>query len=258
MPGLSKSTWFFSNILEPMKRAFGKANLCCLQKNSREPCYMTNLDSILNNKGITLPTVVHVVKAMVFPGVMYGCESWIIKKTEHWRADAFKLVYKTLESPLDSSEIKPVNPKRNQPWIFILRTDAEAEAPTLWTPDAQSWLFGKDPDAGKDWGQEEKGMTEDEMVGWHHWLSGHDFEQTLGDNEVHWSLVCCSLWDQKELDTTEWLNNKAVWLMDELSTISPAKRKALGCWHAGTPVRDNRGQLVWTTVIVSFPKGSFH
>ena len=177
-----------------MKRAFGKANLSCLQKNSREPCYMTNLDSILKNKGITLPTEVHVVKAMVFPGVMYGCESWIIKKTEPWRADAFELVYKTLESPLDSSEIKPVNPKRNQPWIFILRTDAEAEAPILWTPDAQSWLFGKDPDAGKDWGQEEKGMTEDEMVGWHHWLSGHDFEQTLGDNEVHWSLACCSLW----------------------------------------------------------------
>ena len=101
-------------------------------------------------------------------------------------------------------------------------------------------------------------MIEDEMVGWHHWFSGHEFEQTLGDSEVHWSLACCSLWDQKELDMTEWLNNKAVWLMDELSTASPTKRKVLGCGHAGTPVRDNRGQLVWTTVIVSFPKGSFH
>ena len=147
IPGLSKFTWFFSNILEPVKRAFGKANLSCLQKNSREPCYMTNLDSILKNRDITLTTKVHLVKAVVFSLVMYGCESWIIKKTEHWRADVFELVCKTLESPLDSNEIKPVNPKRNQPWIFIGRTDAEAEAAILWPPDTKSWLIGRDPDA---------------------------------------------------------------------------------------------------------------
>ena len=90
---------------------------------------------------------------------------------------------KTLESSLDSKEIKAVNPKENQSWIFIGKTDAEAEAPVLWPPDVKSWLAGKDPDAGKDWGQEEKGMMEDEMIGWHHWLSGPEFEQTPGDSE---------------------------------------------------------------------------
>ena len=115
---------------------------------------------------------------------------------------------KTLESPLDSKEIKPVNPKGNQPWIFIGRTDAEAEAPILWSPDVKSQPIGKDPDAGKDWGQEEKGVIEDEMVGWHHWLSGHEFEQTLGDSEGQGSLARCSLWGGKESDMTEWQNNK--------------------------------------------------
>ena len=90
---------------------------------------------------------------------------------------------KTLESPLDSKEIQPVNPKGNQPWIFIGRTDAEAEAPRLWPSDAKSWFTGKDPDAGKDWRQEEKGTPEDEMVVWHHWLNEHEFEQTLGDSK---------------------------------------------------------------------------
>ena len=101
-------------------------------------------------------------------------------------------------------EIKPVNPKGNQPWIFIGRTDAEAEAPILWPPDEKNWLIGEDPDAGKDWGQEEKGTTEDEMVGWHHWFNGHGFEQTLGDGEGQRSLVCCSPWGCKESDMTEW------------------------------------------------------
>ena len=101
------------------------------------------------------------------------------KKGERRRIGAFELALeKILESPLDSKEIKPVNSKGNQSWIFIGRTDAEAEAPILWPPDAKSWLTGKDPDAGKDWRQEEKGMTEDKMVGWHHWLNGHEFEQT--------------------------------------------------------------------------------
>ena len=110
--------------------------------------------------------------------VMYGCESWIIKKTEHQRIDAFELwvLEKTLESPLDCKEIKPVNPKRNQSWIFIGRTDAETETPILWPPDAKNRLLRKDPDSGKDWSQE-KEMTEDQMVGWHHRLNGHEFEQ---------------------------------------------------------------------------------
>ena len=139
---------------------------------------------------------------------MYGCESWTIKKAECWRTDVWNLVLeKILESPLDNKEIKPVNPKGNKPWIFIGRTDAEAETQIFWPSDAKSWLIGKDPDAGEDWGQEEKGMTEDEMVEWHHWFDGYEFEQTLGDCEGQGSLVCCSQWGHKESDTTEWLNN---------------------------------------------------
>ena len=115
---------------------------------------------------------------------------------------------KILKSLLDCKEIKPVNPKGNQSWIFVGWTSVEAEAPILWPPDAKSWLIRKDPDAGKDWMQE-KGMTEDRMVGWHHQLDGHEFEQALGDGEGQRSLVCCSPWGLrvKESDTTEWLNN---------------------------------------------------
>ena len=112
----------------------------------------------------------------------------------------------TLESPLDCKEIKPVNPKGNQSWIFIGRTDVEAEAPVLWPPAAKNWLIGKDPDVGKEWKQEEKGMTEDEMVGWHHRFIGHEFEQALEVGDGQRSLVCCNPWGRKESDTTEWLN----------------------------------------------------
>ena len=138
---------------------------------------MTNLDSILTRQDITLLTKVHQFKALFFPIVMYGCESWAIKKAEHQRIDAFWIVLigNTLESPMDCKEIQPVNPKGDQSWVFIGRTDAEAETPVLWPPHVKSWLFGKDPDAGRDWGQEEKGKTEDEMAGWHHWLDGHEF-----------------------------------------------------------------------------------
>ena len=123
---------------------------------------MTTLESILKSRDITLPTKVHLVKAMVFPLVMYGCESWIVKKAERQKIDAFELwLEKTLESPLDCKEIQPVHPKRDQSWVFIGRTGAEAETPILWLPHVKSWLIGKDPDAGRDWGQEEKGMTED-------------------------------------------------------------------------------------------------
>ena len=144
---------------------------------------MTDLDSILKSKDITLLTKVHIVKATVFPVVMYRCESWTIKKAEHQRKKwCFRIVVlkKTLESPLDSMEIKPVNPKGNQPWILIGRTNAEAEAPILWPPNATSWLTGRDPDAGRDWRQKEKMVTEDKMVRQHHWLNGHEFKQILG------------------------------------------------------------------------------
>ena len=112
----------------------------------------------------------------------------------------------TLESLLDCKEIKPVTPKGNQSWIFIGRTDAEAEAPTLWPPDAKNRLIGKDADAGKDWRQEEKGMTKDEVVGWHHRLDGHEFEQAPGVGDGQGSLACCSTWVCKEWNMTEWLN----------------------------------------------------
>ena len=114
---------------------------------------------------------------------------------------------KTLESPLDSKEIKQVHSTGNQPWIFTGRTDEEAEIPILWPPDVKSWLIGKDPDSGEDRGQEEKGVTEDEMVGWHHWLNGHEFEQTQGESEGQGSLVCCNSWGHKESDATEQLTN---------------------------------------------------
>ena len=143
---------------------------------------VTNLYSILKSRDTTLPTKVRLVKAMVLPVVMYGCESWTIKKTEHRRTDAFELLEKTLESPLDCKEIQPVLPKRNQSWIFIGRTDAEVETQILWPPDAKSRLIGKYPDVGKDWGQEEKGMTENDMVGWHHWLNRH--EELVMDREA--------------------------------------------------------------------------
>ena len=130
-------------------------------------------------------------------------EGWALKNL------FFQIVVleKTIESPLDSKKIKLVNLKGNQPWIFIGKTDAEAEAPVLWPPDAKSWLIGKDPDSGKGWGQEEKGATEDEIVGWHHQLDGHEFERALGVGDGQGSLACCSPWSHKELDTTEWLNN---------------------------------------------------
>ena len=113
---------------------------------------------------------------------------------------------KTLESPLDCKEIQPVHPKGNQSWIFIGRTDAEAEAPILWPPDAKNWFTGEDPDAGKDWRQEEKGTTKDEVVGWHHRLDGHESEQAPGVGDGQAGLACCSPWGRKESNTTKWLN----------------------------------------------------
>ena len=168
---------------------------------------MTNLDSIFKSRDMTLPTKFRLVKAMVFPVVMYGCESWteesqVLKNWCFWTV----VLEKTLESPLDCKEMQPVHSKGDQSWVFIGRSDAEAETPVLWPPHSKSWLIGKDPDPGRDWGQEEKGMTKDEMAGWHHRLDGHEFEWTPGVGDGQGGLVCCNSWGHKESNTTEQLN----------------------------------------------------
>ena len=127
-------------------------------------------------------------------------ESWAPKNWCFWTV----VLEKTLESPLDCKEIQSVHPKGNQSWIFIGRTDAEAETPILWPPDMKNWFIGKDPDAGKNWRQEEEGTAEDVMVGWHHWLDGHEFEQAPGVGDGQGSLPCCSPWGHKDSDMTEW------------------------------------------------------
>ena len=151
---------------------------------------------------------------------MYGCESWTIKKAEHRRIDAFELwCWRRLESPLDCKEIQPVHSEGDQPWVFSGRTDAEAETPILWQPHAKSWLIGKDPDAGRDWGQEKKGTTEDEMAGWHHRLDGREFEWTPGVGDGQGGLACCNSWSRKESDTTEQMNWLTDWLFHCLLEI---------------------------------------
>ena len=129
-------------------------------------------------------------------------ESWALKNWCFFTV----VLEKTLESPLDWKEIQPVHPKGDQFCVFIGGTDVEAETPVLWPPHAKSWFIGKDLDAGRDWGWEEKGMTEDEVIGWHHWQNGHGFGWSLGVGDGQWGLAWCGTWDHKELDTTEWLN----------------------------------------------------
>ena len=129
-------------------------------------------------------------------------ESWALKNWCFWTV----VLEKTLESPLDCKEIQPVYPKGNQSWVFTGRTDVKAETPILWPPDVKNWLIWKDPDAGKDWRWEEKRTTEDEMVGWHHQLNGHEFGYTPRVGDGQGGLACCNSWGHKESDTTEWLN----------------------------------------------------
>ena len=168
---------------------------------------MTNLDSILKKR------CSFVNKGPSSQG--YGFSSghvwmWELDYKENWAPKnwCFWTVVseKTLESPLDCKKIQPVHPKGAQSWVFIGRTDVEAETPILWPPGAKSWLIGKDPDAGKDWGQEEKGTTEDEIVGLHHQLAGHGFGWAPGVGDGQGGLVCWGSWGHRELDTTEWLN----------------------------------------------------
>ena len=164
---------------------------------------MTNLASILKSKDFILPTKLCLVKVMVFPVVMYGCESWTIKKAEHRRIDGFELWCWRLLSPLDCKEIQPVYPKGNQSWIFTGRTDAEAETPILWPPDVKSRFIWKDPDAGKDWRHTRRGRQR------MRWLDGITNSMdwvwaNSGDGQG--SLPCCSPWGRKESDVTEWLN----------------------------------------------------
>ena len=144
-------------------------------------------------------------------------EGWAPKNWCFWTV----VLEKTLESPLDCKEIQPVLSEGDQPWDFFGRNDAKAETPVLWPPHAKSWLIGKDSDAGRDWGQEEKGTTEDEMAGWHHWLDGCESEWTLGVGDGQGGLACCSSWGHKESDMTErlnWteLNNLLYWLCQSL------------------------------------------
>ena len=164
---------------------------------------MTNLDSILKSRDITLPTKVHLVKVMVFPVVMYGCRVglWRRLSTEELMLLNCGVGEDSWEF-LGLQEIQPVHSKGDQPWDFFGRNDTEAEAPVLWPPHVKSWLIGKDC-CWEGLGAGGVGMTEDEMAGWHHRLNGHEFEQAPGDGE---GLVCCSPWGGKMLDTTEWLN----------------------------------------------------
>ena len=166
---------------------------------------MTNLGSILKSRDFTLPIKVHLVKAMVFPVVMWELdykEGWVPKNWRFWTV----VLEKTLESPLDCKEIHPVHSKGDQSWMFIGGTEVEAETPVLWPSDVKSWLIWKGHDAGKDGGQDDKGTTEDEMVGWHQWLNGHGFGWTLGVGDAQGGLACCTSWGSIESDMMEWLN----------------------------------------------------
>ena len=172
-------------------------------------------------------------------------ESWALKNWCFWTV----LLEKTLERPLDCTEIQPVHPKGNQSWILTGRTDAEAEAETavLWPPDVKNWLIAKEPDVEKDWRQEEKGTTEDEMVGWHHWLNGHEFEQVLGDGEGQRSLACYSLWGCNESDTTDWLNSKNKLFSLCLSILSPDNNGSCGKQYSN----DGDVQHIWKQLLSS-------
>ena len=176
---------------------------------------MTNLDSILKSRDITLPTKVPLVKAMVFPVVMYGCEIWTVKKAECWRIDAFEVWCwrRLLKVPWTARRSNQCILKEISPGCSLEGMMLKLKLQLMWPPHVKSWLIGKDSDASRDWGQEEKGTTENEMDGWHHRLDGHEFEWTPGVGDGQGGLACCDSWGRKESDTTEWLN----WLTDTYS-----------------------------------------
>ena len=206
---------------------------------------MTNLYSIFKSRDITLPTKVHLVKAMVFPVVMYRCESWTIRKAECQRIDAFELwCWRKLENPLNCKEIQPVHPKGNQSWIFIRSTDDEAEDPILWPPDVKNWLIGKHPDAGKDWRQEEKGTTEDEMVEWHHRLDGHEFEQAAGVGDGQGGLACCSPWGHRV--RPDWVTelNYALSILQSIGNTRCSKNKTDPVPHKAYSLEEDTQKII--------------
>ena len=170
---------------------------------------MTNLDSIFKSRDITLPTKVQgydFSSGHVWMWELDCEESWAQKNGCFWTV----VLEKTLESPLDCKEVQPVHSEGDQPWDFFGRNDAEAETPVLWPPHVKSWLIGEDSHAARDWGQEEKGTTEDEMAGWHHWLDGRESGWTLAVGDGQEGLVCCDSWGRKESDTPERLNWKVL------------------------------------------------
>ena len=167
---------------------------------------MTNLDSILKSRDIILPTQIHLVKAMVFPVVSMDVRAGLWRRLSAEELMLLNCGVGDFWESLDCKEIQPVHPKGNQSWVFLGRTGIEAETPILWPPHAKSRFIWKDPDAGNDWGQEEKGTTEDEMAGWHHLLDAREFEWTLGIGDGQGGLACCDSWGCKEPDTTEQLN----------------------------------------------------
>jgi len=197
---------------------------------------MTNLDSILKSRDITLPIKVRLVKAMVFPVGMYGCESWTVKKAERRRIDAFELWCwrRPLRVPWTARRSNQSIIKEISPGCSFERTDAEAETPILWPPHAKSWLIGKDPDAGRDWGQEDKGTTEDEMAGWHHQLDAHDFGWILGVGDGQGGLACCNSWSHR-VGHDEWLNWTELMLLVNTPAVDFLQECCWGypefCWQ---------------------------
>ena len=191
---------------------------------------MTNLDIILKSRDLTLPTKVHLVKAMVFLVVMHGCESLTVKKAKHWRIDTFdlwcwrRLLRVPWTARRSNQSILKISPRCSLEGLML-----KLKTPILWPPDAKSWLIWKDSDAGRDWGQEEKGMTEDEMAGWHHRLDGHEFGWTPGVGDGQGGLVCFSPWGCKEPDMTERLN----WILQYFEKYSSTVQQLAhrGCHH---------------------------
>ena len=199
---------------------------------------MTNLDSIFKSRDINyFANKVPSSQGYGFPSCHVwmwelDCEEcWVPKNWRFWTV----VLEKTLESPLDSKEIQPVHSEGGQPWDFFGRNDAKAETPVLWPPQVKCWLIGKDSDPGKDWGQEEKGKTKDEMAGWHHWLDGRESEWTLGVGDGQGGLACCDSWGCKESDMTEWLN----WA--ELMRIKRLNGTCLSAWLVASSSLGKKG-----------------